>query len=238
VDDGFESTPIGSVPKGAQVSGEEKGASIRVSGERAATGQRSLKVTDSATLLPAWQPHFYYEPHLTSGTVRQSFEVWLETNAQFVVEWRDSGGYPQNVGPSVLFDGSGDVTASGKLLAKIPSRHWIHVEIQAPVGKGAARAFQLRLVPEGEPPRVFSGLPMSGQQFSELHWIGFSSTALADTVFYLDNLRIQRLVGHVAPGAQSPALARRWWRSASPATRRSRLAMHPGSFRSESCPAW
>jgi hypothetical protein len=34
---------------------------------------------------------------------------------------------------------------------------------------------------------------MSGQQFSELHWIGFSSTALADTAFYLDNLRIQRV---------------------------------------------
>jgi hypothetical protein len=193
VDDGFETTPIGSVPEGAQVSGEEKGASIRVSGERAATGQRSLKVTDSATLLPAWQPHFYYEPHLTSGTVRQSFEVSLETNAQFVTEWRDSGGYPQNVGPSVCFNGNGEVTAGGKLLAKIPSRHWIHVEIQAPLGKGAARVFQLRLAPEGESPRVFSGLPMSGQQFSELHWIGFSSTALADTAFYLDNLRIRRL---------------------------------------------
>jgi hypothetical protein len=193
VDDGFETTPVGSVPEGAQVSGEEKGASIRVSSERAATGQRSLKVTDSATLLPAWQPHFYYEPHLKSGTVRHSFEVWLEPNAQFVTEWRDSSSYPQNVGPSVFFSGNGDVTAGGKLLAKIPSRHWIHVEIQAPLGKGAARAFQLRLVPEGEPPSVFSGLPMSGQQFSELHWIGFSSTALADTAFYLDNLRIQRV---------------------------------------------
>jgi len=193
VDDGFETTQVGSVPEGAQVSGEEKGASIRVSSERAATGQRSLKVTDSATLLPAWQPHFYYEPHLKSGTVRHSFEVWLEPNAQFVTEWRDSSSYPQNVGPSVFFSGNGDVTAGGKLLAKIPSRHWIHVEIQAPLGKGAARAFQLRLVPEGEPPSVFSGLPMSGQQFSELHWIGFSSTALADTAFYLDNLRIQRV---------------------------------------------
>jgi hypothetical protein len=193
VDDGFETTPVGSVPEGAQVSGEEKGASIRVSGERPATGRHSLKVTDSATLQPSWQPHFYYEPHLTSGTVRQSFEVWLETNAQFVTEWRDSGGYPQNVGPSVCFNGNGEVTAGGKLLTRIPSRHWIRVEIQAPLGKGAPGVFQLRLAAEGDPPRVFSGLPMSGQQFSELQWIGFSGTALADTAFYLDNLRIQRL---------------------------------------------
>jgi hypothetical protein len=34
---------------------------------------------------------------------------------------------------------------------------------------------------------------MSGEQFSELHWLGFSSTAMADTVFYLDNLRIRRI---------------------------------------------
>jgi hypothetical protein len=193
VDDGFEATPVGSAPSKAHVSGEEKGASIRVSGERAATGQHSLKVADSATLQPAWQPHFYYEPHITSGSVRQSFDVWFETNAQFVTEWRDSGTYPQNVGPSVRFDGNGNVSAGDKLLAKVPSRHWVHVEIQAPLGKNAARVFQLTLTPEGEERKVFSELRMSGQQFSELHWLGFSSTAEADTAFYLDNLRIQRL---------------------------------------------
>jgi hypothetical protein len=93
----------------------------------------------------------------------------------------------------VRFDGNGNVSAGGKLLAKVPNRHWVHVEIQAPLGKNAARAFQLTLAPEGETQQVFSGLPMSGSQFSELQWLGFSSTAEADTVFYLDNLRIQRL---------------------------------------------
>jgi hypothetical protein len=67
VEDGFEATPVGMAPSGAHVSGEEKGASIRVSAERAVTGQHSLKVTDSATLQPSWQPHFYYEPHITLG---------------------------------------------------------------------------------------------------------------------------------------------------------------------------
>lgn len=193
VDDGFETTPIGSAPEKAQISGEEKGASIRVSGERAATGQRSLKVTDSATLRPAWQPHFYYEPHILSGRVRQSFDVWLETNAQFFTEWRDTSAYPQNLGPSVRFDGNGNVSAGDKLLATVPSRHWVHVEIQARLGKSAARVFRLTLTPAGEPPMAFSELPMSGPQFSELHWLGFSSTAEADTAFYLDNLRIQCL---------------------------------------------
>jgi hypothetical protein len=34
---------------------------------------------------------------------------------------------------------------------------------------------------------------MNGPQFNELQWLGFSSTAAADTAFYLDNLRLQRL---------------------------------------------
>jgi hypothetical protein len=67
------------------------------------------------------------------------------------------------------------------------------VDIQAPLGKTAVRVFHLTLTPEGEERKVFSELRMSGREFSELHWLGFSSTAEADTAFYLDNLRIQRL---------------------------------------------
>ena len=84
VDDGFEDTPVGAHPAHATVSGEEHGASIVVSDERAAAGKRSLKITDSKTLLPAWQPHFYYEPHITEGVVRQSFDIWLQPDAEFL----------------------------------------------------------------------------------------------------------------------------------------------------------
>ena len=78
LNDDFEKTPVGQHPAHAQVSGEEQGASILVSDERAARGKHSLKVTDSKTLEPTWQPHFYYEPHFTGGVVRQSFDVWLD----------------------------------------------------------------------------------------------------------------------------------------------------------------
>ena len=192
LDDGFEDTPVGSHPAHATVSGEEQGASILVSDERAAAGKRSLKITDSKTLQPAWQPHFYYEPHITEGVVRQSFDVWLKPDAEFFTEWRDTADYPRNVGPSVHFAGSGSMIAGGKTLAKIPSRQWVHVEIEARMGKGAPRVFTLTLAAPGQPPQVFDKLAFSGSEFHELHWLGFSSTALADTVFYLDNLKIKR----------------------------------------------
>ena len=191
LDDGFEDTPVGAHPARAHVSGEEQGASIRVTDERAAAGRRSLKVTDSATLQPAWQPHFYYEPHLTTGTVRQRFDVWLGTNAQFFTEWRDAGDYPRNVGPSVRFDANGDVSAGGRVLARMPVGAWFRVEIEAAVGKDAPRTFTLRLTPPGGAPQTFRDLPIAGRDFREVHWLGFSSTAATHAVFYLDNVAVE-----------------------------------------------
>jgi hypothetical protein len=195
IDDDFEMTPVGRHPAHAHVSGEEQGASIVVSDERAAGGKHSLKVRDSKTLRPSWQPHFYYEPHITAGTVLQSFDVWMEKDAEFFTEWRDAAEYPRNVGPSVQLDGTGNVRVGGKTLAIVPSGQWVHVQIEARLGKGAPRTFRLTLIPSGGPGRVFENLPMSGDQFAELHWLGFSSTATQDTTFFLDNLKIRKAGG-------------------------------------------
>ncbi|MBI5386758.1 MAG: right-handed parallel beta-helix repeat-containing protein [Verrucomicrobia bacterium] len=192
LDDGFETTAVGTPPAQAHVSGEEQGASIRVSEERAATGRRSLKITDSKVLQPAWQPHFYYEPHLTRGTVRFSFDVWLSTNTEFFTEWRDTSTYPQNIGPSVRFDDRGNVSVGGRTLTAIPLGQWVGVEVEASLGRSASRTFKLTLAPRGAASQVFTGLPFGGKGFAELRWLGFSSTAAADTVFFLDNLRLKQ----------------------------------------------
>ena len=193
ISDDFEATSVGAHPKDALVSGEEMGASICVSDEQACGGRHSLKITDAKDLKPSWQPHFYYEPRQVSGRVRQSFDVWLGANAQFFAEWRDHSNYPHNVGPSLRFDEHGAITADGRVLATVPLRQWVHVEIEAALGKAAPRTFKVTLTPPTGPAQTFSDLPISGREFKELQWLGFSSTAAADTMFYLDNLKIQRV---------------------------------------------
>jgi hypothetical protein len=189
VNDDFEKTAVGRHPAHAQISGERQGASIRVSDERALGGRHSLKVTDSKDLTPTWEPHFYYEPHFTNGVVRQSFDVWMARHAQFFTEWRDAGAYPRNVGPSVRFDGSGAVSVAGRKLAEFPAQTWLHVEIQAALGDNQPKTFTLVLRPAEGEQQTFTDLPISGPEFRELHWLGFSSTVAADTAFYLDNLK-------------------------------------------------
>ncbi|MHB8952185.1 MAG: right-handed parallel beta-helix repeat-containing protein [Pirellulaceae bacterium] len=190
LNDGFEDTAVGTSPAQANVSGEEQGASILVSDEQAATGRHSLKITDSVSLEPRWQPHFFYEPHISSGTVRQSFDMWIEPGVEFFTEWRDNSIYPRNTGPSMRIDAAGKIFVGGAQLTTVPPRQWVHVCIEGPVGKTAPHRFQLTLTTRGVEPLVVRDLPYAGDAFRELHWLGFSSTAAADTAFYLDNITI------------------------------------------------
>jgi len=191
VDDDFENTAAGQQPEGCVVSGEEKGASIRVSAEQAAGGKHSVKVTDVPGLEHVWQPHFFYQPHVTDGRVRASFDIFLEPGAKVLVEGRDSTPYPACIGPSVTFDERGNVTAGGKALGSVPLGQWVHVEIEFGLGQTAPKTYEVALSWEGGEPLAFRDLPVSGWQFRELHWFGFVSNADADAVFYLDNVKIQ-----------------------------------------------
>jgi len=193
IGDDFEETAVDKGPRGATVSGEEKTASIRVTGERAADGKQSLKVVDAPGLSAEWQPHFYYRPYYFAGAVRQSFDILLEPEAKLYTEWRDGGPYPNNIGPSVTFEGDGSVTASGTLLAIFPTGKWLHVEITCALGTDAPRNYSVVLTPRGGESQEFTDIAFSGTGFWELQWLGFVSTALTDAVCYLDNIRLVEL---------------------------------------------
>ena len=89
------------------------------------------------------------------------------------------------------FDAGGKVRVGGQTVCTIPTERWVHIEIEARVGKESPRTFRLTVVAADEKAQVFDNLAMLGEQFSELHWLGFSSTAKEDTAFFVDNLRIQ-----------------------------------------------
>jgi len=189
VDDGFEDDPVGGHPRGATVSGEEKGAWIGITDEVAAEGAHCLKVTDAADLEPSWQPHFFYQPHFTEGALTQSFDLLMRPGALMLTEWRDSSAYPDCVGPSVTFSGDGTVTVGGKAVASIVPGHWAHVEIACELGGEGPKTFDLIVTPRGGQAQRLSGLPVPGKLFRAVHWLGFVSTAQADASFDLDNVK-------------------------------------------------
>jgi hypothetical protein len=191
VDDGFEDTPVGNPPRADHVDPDKAGASIRVTDAQAAGGKRSVKFTDTKALEPSWMPHLFYRPHMTEGVVKQGFDIRLEKGATLFTEWRDEGEYPHCIGPSVSFDAEGRVVVGGKALAVLPLGAWAHIEIEAALGKSASRIFTLAVTgPDGKR-QAFADLPFAGKDFRELHWLGFSSTAAVDCVWYMDNFRVK-----------------------------------------------
>ena len=188
--DDFESTEVGAPPGRAVVSGETLGASIRVTDETAATGKRSLRITDADGLEPSWQPHMFYRPHIANGVVRQSFDILPEARSLLYTEWRDETEYPECIGPSVTFAG-GQVSAGGQPIGTIPVGVWTHVDIVCGLGPSGTGSYSVSLGPAGGSKVEADGLSYSGAAFKELHWLGFVSTATHAAVCHVDNVRIR-----------------------------------------------
>jgi hypothetical protein len=192
IDDGFEDTPIGAPAASAITSGEGSGASVRVTDELAASGTRSLKLTDAAGLSYTWQPHFYYRPGFRKGIARLSFAVRVEPGAAFVHEWRDSS-QPYRVGPSIRIGADGQLTANGKPLLTAPTGEWIRFEFLAGLGKQATGTYDMAVTLPGQLPKKFTGLAVGSPDWRSLRWLGFISLADKKTEIYLDEVKLDTL---------------------------------------------
>ncbi len=190
--DDFEDTSVGALPDLAQVMGEEEGASIRVTDETAAGGKRSLKVTDAPGLEHIWQPHMVYKPKISKGAVRMSFDLRVEPGVKFWHEWRDASS-PYKIGPAVKVEKEGRLIVGGETLAKLPQSEWVHFQIDATLGPKTPGTWTLTVTAPGQEAQTFADLPFARGEFRKLRWLGFISLADAKTVFYLDNLRLERV---------------------------------------------
>jgi hypothetical protein len=188
--DDFEAMPVGLEPLLAEVNTEGKGDSITVTDETAATGTRSLKVQDAAGLQFGYNPHLVYSPSLTDTVATFRFDMRLEPGVVMYHEWRDWRVDPYRVGPS-LWVRDGGLWVAGERLMELPAGEWVHFEVTCGLGSRRTGAWDLTVTP-GEPPRRYQGLPNGSPEFDMLTWLGFSSSADAPTVFYLDNFQLSK----------------------------------------------
>jgi hypothetical protein len=184
----FELSAPASGPAEAQVSVENKGDSIGVTGESAASGGRSLKIVDAPGLLNRFDPHFNFSPGHKGGVTRCAFDIRVEDGAEFYHEWRDDSS-PYRVGPSLWIAG-GKLSAGGKPLAEVPASQWFHLEIRAGLGAESNGTWDLTITLPGRPPQSFAAVRCD-PRWRQLDWLGFVSNADRKTVFYLDNLLLE-----------------------------------------------
>jgi len=188
--DDFEDTPAGEQATNCSTSGEEQGASIRVTDERAAGGKHSLKFTDAPGLEHNWQPHLVYRPRYSTGIAHLSFDVRVEPGAIFWHEWRDSQN-PYQVGPSLRIEATGALKVGGKTLMTVPHGRWTHMQIDCRLGR-SAETWTLSVAVQDGPEQTFEGLANGSPNWRRFRWLGFVSEATEKTVFYIDNVKLER----------------------------------------------
>lgn len=189
INEAFESSPVGSQPAGAEVHLENKGDSITVTNETAASGKHSLKIVDAPGLRNAFDPHFVYTPNHSDGLTRCSFDMRIEKDVQINHEWRDWRGSPYSIGPSLWINGT-KLQVRGKSLMDIPLDKWIHLEVTAALKNQGIGTWNLTVTLPGQQPKTFQNLKNGSPKFDKLTWLGFISNATKKTTFYIDNLRL------------------------------------------------
>lgn len=193
----FEVWPVGQpVPDWIAATRADRHTSVVVSKDTAASGEKCLKFQDSPKASRAFMPYLFFRPrNLTGGTVDLRFALRLEAGADVLVELREvenARKFP--VGPSLRFvAGRGVLVGAGrgKPVADAPTGEWRTVRIQCPLnGTGT---YELTITDAKGKEQVFRGLPCrSPHAFRRCGWIGFCSVSQSASVFYLDDVRIDR----------------------------------------------
>ncbi|MBI2928879.1 MAG: hypothetical protein HYY24_24715 [Verrucomicrobia bacterium] len=186
VSEDFENTPVGAQADGAESHVENKGDSLAVTEETAASGRRSLKFQDAPGFQSAFNPRLVYAPHHTAGTTQCAFDLRVESGAVMYHEWRDDAN-PYRVGP-IFWIRDGKLSVAGNELMAVPAGQWVHIEIIAKLGAQATGTWDLAVRLPGRETKAFRDLKTGSPDWRKLDWLGFVSNADARTAFYLDNL--------------------------------------------------
>lgn len=187
IDDDFEASAVGARPAYAQVHTENKGDSIQITDETAASGKHSLKIVDAPGLQNAFNPHFFYTPNHIDGTTKFSFNMKLEEGVVMYNEWRDNSN-PYKVGPS-FWVRDGKLLVWNEPLMDLTVGEWIHIEVTAKLCAGSGH-WDLAVTVPDQGTQLFKNMKTGSADWNKLTWLGFSSMAGEKRVFYLDDIQL------------------------------------------------
>lgn len=189
IDEDFESMGLSfPVLPRQEVHWQNKGDSIYVVEDQAASGKRSLKITDAPGLDPSWDPHLVLKPGYKTGIVTVSFQIRMEAEAKFFLDWRGPG-HPYQTGPHLAFEKGFITERRSKKKMALPADTWAKIEITAVVGDQANGKWTLKISAPGSPVQEFKDLSCDAD-WNELAWLGFVSTATDKVAFWIDDLKV------------------------------------------------
>ena len=187
IDEDFETAPVGGLPAAPWFNEQKGDAKIAVTDATAASGKRSLKLTDAPD--SSFWPFFHRNvPAFRKGRARLSWDWKSDAGVFSQMELRYEGKGP---GPAVYLDAKGNLTASGKTLLTVPPDTWFHVDVEFELGVGKP-VYTVTVTFPGEAAHTFADIPNATEWFyrcDSVYFVGAGETAGS---FYLDSVRMER----------------------------------------------
>jgi hypothetical protein len=202
----FELDEPGRPPRSFDITLGNKSDSIVVTEEAAATGKRSVKISDASKLKSTWMPMLVYPTHFKQGVLSNSFDIRVDKTSMINYEWRDYSEGDYKTGPRLSIRDATLSLGRGTTMA-LPENQWVRFEIESGVGPDATDTWSLTVTVPGQPPRVFKDLAHANSGFKTLTWCGFSSLADKATSYYLDNFTLNP-AGNAEESGSAPARRR------------------------------
>ena len=176
INDDFEKTAVGQPPQGAEVHVENKGDSIAVTDETAASGKHSLKITDAPgpakRVEPA--PGLLSQPRHRHDPLR----VRPADRARCLDQPRVAGLANTRTASARASPIVGDALQVGRQDAPAPASGQMGpLRNHRRPGPEEHRHLDLTVTLPGEPPKVFKALKNGSSTFEKLTWLGFTSNA-------------------------------------------------------------
>ncbi len=179
--DDFERGKLGGLFRKATLSHEGNESLISISKEK---DNHILELQRHPDLKQGHNPHFYWDPNLSSGTGILSFRVRLQPNSSLQCEWRSKGANYKK-GPSLSFK-NGRIYNRHRELVNYPIGTWVTVTIKAATGKKTS-SWKATIIHEDGLKFEFTNLPCD-PEWTELNWLGFTSGGSKEAVLHLDDL--------------------------------------------------
>lgn len=191
-DGDFERYNLGDQPD-AHVMTEKKAGLIEITNENFKSGSRCLVIHDSPGMMHQFNPHMYYSMKCKDGTVQFDFDMCIEKEMDFYIDFRQYPSYGDFLrGPSLTFDkGVLVVNQNGRreTLLNIPDKEWFHVTIRTGLGTLSDGTYELVLTLPGAEPASYK-LAYADAKWRELHWLGFVANGDNKASCWLDNFKL------------------------------------------------
>jgi len=183
----FEGLAVGSRPPPPWQSWNRDAATVAISDDKPASGQRCVKFTD-ADKCSFWPFMHRSVTPFRKGKARLTFDVRID-GADCLLEIRYEG---KGAGPLARFDHTGKLFTSKGEAGTFPLGQWLHVQCDFALGVEKP-AYTLTVTVPGQEPRVFADLKYATEWFflcDSVYFVGSGDTAGS---FSLDNIKFERL---------------------------------------------